>query len=400
MKILQICSKVPFPPKDGGSVAMNILTQGLLAAGNDLTVLAVLTPKHFIEEHTIDEAYRKKTNYRSVFIDTSVKALPAFLNLFSTGSYNLERFYSKKFEQVLIELLKTQRFDVIQLETLWVTPYLSAIRKYSDAKIVLRSQNIEYSIWERLAAASGNPLKARYMRLLASRLKKYEHRVLNQFDAILPITAVDLKAYQQMGCTVPLYCVPFGIDLKQYVYSAELPEFPSLFHLGAMDWRPNADGIKWILDEVWPEIHREFPDVKFYLGGRNMPDWMLSLNLPNVLVVGEVPDAQAFIRSKAIMLVPLSSGGGMRVKIIEGMALGKAIISTSIGAEGIDCTAGKNCLIANSKDEFLHAIRSLISNLAACTNMGAEARKLIEQQYDNAKICRELTDFYTELIAK
>ena len=154
MKILQICSKVPFPPKDGGSLAMNMITQGLIEAGNQVQVLAVSTPKHFVKEEEMDGAYRNKTSFRSVFIDTSVKPLNAILNLFSSKSYNIIRFYSKDFEKELITLLSAREYDIILLEALWVTVYLDTVRKYSSAKIVLRAHNAEFQIWERLAADS------------------------------------------------------------------------------------------------------------------------------------------------------------------------------------------------------------------------------------------------------
>ncbi|MBL7883865.1 MAG: glycosyl transferase family 1, partial [Bacteroidia bacterium] len=134
MNILQICSKTPFPPKDGGSVAMNILTSGLINAGNNVKVLAINTPKHFIKDADIDSEYRKITNYESVFIDTSIKPLDAFFNLFSTKSYNIIRFYSKDCENKIIEILNKQSFDIIHLETLWVAPYVDIIKKHSKAK--------------------------------------------------------------------------------------------------------------------------------------------------------------------------------------------------------------------------------------------------------------------------
>src|SRR3569832_453051 len=151
MKILQVCSKIPYPSKDGGSIAMNILTEGLIACGNQVTVLAMRTPKNDIKDEEIDPVYRKKTSYQSVFIDTSVRPLAAFLNLFTSHSYNIIRFYSDAFNQAFVKLLTLEKFDIVQLETLWVTPYVETIRKNSNAKIIFRSHNVEYSIWERLA---------------------------------------------------------------------------------------------------------------------------------------------------------------------------------------------------------------------------------------------------------
>jgi glycosyltransferase involved in cell wall biosynthesis len=398
MKILQICSKIPFPPKDGGSIAMNILTHGLINAGNTVHVLAVNTPKHFIKDDDIDPVYRKKTSYRSVFIDTSIKPVDAILNLFSSESYNIIRFYSKDFEKVLIERLQSEAYDVIQLETLWVTPYVDVIRKYSKAKIVLRSQNVEYMIWERLAADAANPLKKMYLKLLAGRLKKYELSLLNKYDAIATITELDTVVFKKMGCTIPVIHVPFGIDLEKYKMDDSALEKPSVFHIGAMDWRPNADGINWFLKNVWLDVVAKNPSVKLYLAGRNMPDWLMNLKMENVVIEGEVPDSHAFINSRSVMIVPLTSGGGMRVKIIEGMAFGKTIISTAVGAEGIEYEKGVNLLIANTEREFVDAIDNCLNNTSFSDSLGKNARALVEAKYDNQIICNKLSAFYLSLL--
>ena len=398
MKILQVCSKIPFPPKDGGSIAMNILTHGLINAGNTVHVLAVNTPKHFIKDDDIDPVYRKLTSYRSVFIDTSIKPVDAILNLFSSESYNIIRFYSKDFEKVLIERLQSEAYDVIQLETLWVTPYVDVIRKYSKAKIILRSQNVEYMIWERLAEDAANPLKKIYLKLLAGRLKKYELSLLNKYDAIATITELDTVVFKKMGCTIPVVHVPFGIDLEKYKMDDSALEKPSVFHIGAMDWRPNADGINWFLKNVWVDVVAKNPNVKLYLAGRNMPEWLLNLKMENVVIEGEVPDSHAFINSRSVMIVPLTSGGGMRVKIIEGMAFGKTIISTAVGAEGIEYENGVNLLIANTEREFVDAINTCLNNTAFSDSLGKNARTLVESKYDNQIICTKLSAFYLSLL--
>ena len=307
---------MPFPPKDGGSIAMNILTDGLIKCGHTVKVLAVNTPKHFIKEDDIDIEYRKRTAFQSVYIDTDVKPMDALLNLFSNKSYNIIRFYSKEFENTLIDILSKQEFDIIHLETLWVAYYVDTIRKYSKAKIVLRSQNVEYVIWERLAEASSNFVKKWYLKLLSERLKKYELSMLNKYDGIATITDIDAKAHQKLGCSLPIITIPFGIDVSKYKEDKSTTEFHSVFHIGAMDWMPNADGIKWLLESVWPKVIVKHPTVNLYLAGRNMPDWLKQLSTPNVLVLGEVEDSHLFINSKSIMVVPLTSGGGMRVKIM------------------------------------------------------------------------------------
>jgi glycosyltransferase involved in cell wall biosynthesis len=397
MKILQVCSKTPYPSKDGGSIAMNILTEGLIANGNQVTVLAINTPKHFIKDEEIDPAYRKKTTYRSVFIDTSIKPFAAFFNLFSNQSYNVSRFYSRPFERILTELLLKERFDIVQLETLWVTPYVETIRKNSKAKIVFRSHNVEYMIWERLASISKNPLKGMYLKLLAGRLKKYEIGMLNAYDGIACITDLDASVFKKAGCTIPIVHIPFGVDLSDYKPVDSDTQFPSVFHIGSMDWMPNEEAIKWLLNTIWPKIHLKYPNLNLYLAGRNMPGWLLELKMKNVVVEGEVKDSLKFINSKSIMVVPLQSGGGMRIKIIEGMALAKTIISTSIGAEGIAYENNLNLLIADTEEAFEQAIVHCVSDKTFSETIGKNARTLIETKYDNRKICKRLFEFYQTL---
>ncbi len=395
MKILQICSKIPYAPKDGGGIAMNILTQGLMNQGNLVHVLAISTPKHFLNEDAIDSDYKRSTSFQSVFIDTSVKPVNAILNLFSSKSYNVVRFYSLAFEKVLIEKLKSEQYDIIQLESLWVTPYFDVIRKHSKAKIVLRSHNVEYLIWERLASEATGMLKKKYLSLLAKRLKNYELNLLNKYDAIACITELDASVFKKAGCTIPIVHIPFGIDLEKYKVDDTDLEKPSVFHIGAMDWQPNIDGVNWFLNNAWDKLIALYPSLKLYLAGKNISS---NYNQKNVIIDGEVANAHRYISSKSIMVIPLSSGGGIRVKIIEGMALGKTIISTSIGAEGIEYENKKNILIADSPSEFVDAIDKCVNDSTFADMLGRNARILIETKHNNKLICSKLSDFYKSLL--
>ncbi len=239
-----------------------------------------------------------------------------------------------------------------------------------------------------------------YLKLLAKRLKNYELAMLNKYDGIATITELDSVSYKNSGCISLIIHIPFGIDILKYKADSSAIEFPSVFHIGAMDWMPNSDGIKWILDNVWENVQVKHPNVKLYLAGRNMPEWMNQLNMKNVIVEGEVEDSHKFINSKSIMIVPLSSGGGMRVKIIEGMAFGKTIISTSIGAEGIEYENNKNIIIADNPTEFTKAISKCLNDRSFADSIGKNARLLVETKYDNQKICEKLVGFYKELILK
>lgn len=398
MKILFLCNKSPWPPKEGGPIAMNAIISGMAAAGHRVKVLAINSNKYGVDVKDIPEDYRKKTGIETVYVNLAIKPMDAFLNLFTGKSYHVERFISSGFRKKLIEILNHEIYDIVQLETLFISPYIDTIRKYSSAKIVLRSHNIEHLIWQRVASISRNPLKKLYLKHLARTLKKYELNILNKFDGIATITAKDGEYFRKNGCRVPMIAIPFGIDLKKFSKSRETKvEFPSLFHIGAMNWMPNEEGMRWFLNEVWPEVHKNHPEVKFYIAGREMPAWLKKLNSPGIEVVGEVDDALKFIYSKAIEVVPLFSGSGIRIKIIEGMAAGRAIVSTSIGAEGIAVTHEKNILLADNAKDFAGAVGRCIRSRDFCTQLGINARKLIEQDHANQRLIEKLGEFYQDI---
>jgi glycosyltransferase involved in cell wall biosynthesis len=398
MKILQICHKVPFPPKDGGCIAMNNITQGLLAQGHKVKILAINTPKHFVDVKELPSEYRSSTDIETVFIDTSVKAIPAFLNLFSGSSYNIDRFYSEEFEKKIIEELKKENYDIVQLESLFVSMYIPAIKENSKAKVVLRSHNIEYKIWERNATSSTVFLKKIYFNFLAARLKKYELSQLAFYDAVAAISERDAEWFKENFFEKPLLVAPFGIDV-QMARSLVESDKRSLFHIGAMDWHPNIEGVNWFLDNVWDKVIASFPDVKLYLAGRKINSDIKTEGRKNIVVAGEVDDAHKFMSSKGLMVIPLLSGGGMRIKLIEGMSLSKVIVSTTVGAEGVNCTNGKNILIADTPEEFVKAISQYLNDAGYLSSIGKNASELVAVNYGNKVISEKLSSFYKELIA-
>lgn len=402
MKIIQLCHKVPFPPKDGGCLAMHNLTMGLIDEGHEVKVLSINTKKHFIDISQLPESYKQATNIEAVYVDTDVKIADAFVNLFKNESYNISRFYSLDFEKKLIEVLKQNSYDVVQLESLFMSTYSNVIKKYSTAKIVLRAHNIENELWFDTAEKCKNLIKKQYLSLLAKRLKKYELESLSAYDAIVAITAKDELYFKNAGFKKATLTIPFGISFPK-IAETEITkqEACSLFHIGAMDWQPNKEGISWFLKNVWLDVSKQHPEVTFYLAGRNIQRQEFETTASsNIRIVGEVENAQQFMLSKNIMIVPLLSGAGMRVKIIEGLALGKTIITTSIGAEGIDYQNNKNIIIADTANEFIESIHKCITDNSFAFEIGKNAKILALEKYNNADICKRLLQFYQHITEK
>ena len=398
MKILQICNKPPFPAVDGGAIAMNNTTQGLLENGHEIIVLAITTPKHPIEPKSLPKEYLERTQFQSVFIDTRIRLRDAFFNLFSKKSYNIERFISGVFKKKIQEILMEEQFDIVLIESLFVAPYISTIKKFSKAKVVLRAHNVEHKIWERISENTKKPIKKRYLGLLAKRLKKYEIDTFGSIDGIAAMTKVDENSFIELGYKKQIASIPTGYMINSgVVQTDEKVEENSIFHIASMDWLPNVEGVRWFLDHVWKNVHANNPKANLYLAGREMPEEFHNLTNSNITTIGKVQSAKEFYLSKKIMIVPILSGSGMRIKIIEGMALGKVIISTTIGAEGIHCTSGKNIIIADSPKDFSEAINTCLRNPEFCEEIGENAKALIKDEYSNAHISKKMISFFEKL---
>ncbi len=375
---------------------MNSIITGLLEAGHQVKVLAINSEKYNVKESDIPEEYKQKTGIELIDVDLTVKPLNAFLNLFTRKSYHAERFISEDFKKRLAEVLDKEQFDVVQLEVLFMAPYVETIREHSKAMIVLRAHNVEHKIWERIAKDTKSPLKRWYINHLAKTLKEFELNALETVDGVAAITRKD-AAFFRKYCSKPVIDIPFGVYPEQFDPKYEIEGKPKFYHIGSMNWMPNEEGIRWFVDEVLPKTVEKVPDFVYHLAGRSMPEWLTSMKNPHVDVVGEVPDAKEFVTNHDIAIVPLLSGSGIRIKIIESMALGKTVITTRVGAEGILYDEEVNIIIAENKAKMVEAIRSLNENPETAVRIGQAARKLVEETYDNRKIIARLLMFYEQI---
>lgn len=399
MRVLQICNKTPYPPKEGGSMAMHALTRMLLQEQHEVKVLAINSSKCFVAEEEIPEDYRRQTDFECVYIDTELKAGPALKALLHNRSYHAVRFYSKAFEQRLTEILQQREFDVIQLETVYPAVYLQTLRRYSRAKIVVRAHNIEHKIWERVAAHTANPFKRIYLNILSRQLQRFEEEVLRQADGIECISPIDADYFQLKGIRTPVCTIPFGFTAaKLQQHRPDTPAKQNLFSLASMNWQPNIEGIQWFLRKCWPQIRRERPGLEFLIAGRNLQTDRIPRTAEGVRILGEVPDAAAFMQENGLLIVPLLSGSGVRIKILEGMSLGKTIITTSIGAEGIRVCHKENILIADTPEAFAEAVDYCFTYPENCRRIGEKAREFILEEYAEDRIAEKLTRFLQQII--
>lgn len=397
MKILQLCKKFPFPLKDGESIAVTYLSKALNKLDCEISLLSMNTSKHYFDLNDLPSDFDHYQSIDIVEVDNSLKPLDAFGNLFSKASYHVSRFVSKEFESKLIELLSRESFDVIQLETMYLTPYVEVIKKHSDAIVTLRAHNIEYEIWDRITQNTKPLVKKLYLKHLTRKLKDYELKHLNDYDYVVTVSDRDLSQFKKLGYKNGAMASPIGLKLNRYAVPANKIEKDDFCFIGALDWMPNMEGLDWFVKEVMPLVPGS---SKLHVAGRNTPKNLFSLNSDRIKIHGEVADAIDFMNQFPVMVVPLFSGSGTRVKILEGMALGKVVITTTQGLEGIPAEHGKHILIADTKEDFAKAIKLAVKDKTLQASIGDNAKSFVASYYDNAVIAQNLIKKYQYLLKK
>jgi glycosyltransferase involved in cell wall biosynthesis len=400
---LQICNKAPFPANDGSSIAIYNMAKGFIANKVDLHLLTINTKKHFKPDSGVPAEFKKSSHYTSVYKNTNTSLFGAFFNLFSGRSYFVSRFFFRAFEKKLVEILKNHQFDIIQLEGLFMGVYIDTIKKHSNARIVLRAHNIEHFIWQRHISNEKINLKKIYLAIQNKRLKKFELNVLSKIDAAVPITKADeielKKLSRSLASDKPLFTCITGVDIKEY--QSKLPvneKQKTVFYFGSMDWLPNQVAATWFLNNCWHEIHKRVPDAKLIIAGRGMPLDFFHITKPNVVIVDNVENGKEFFQQHQVMTVPLHSGSGLRIKIIEGMAYGKAIVSTTIGAEGINYSDGKNIFIADNAKDFTERVIELLTDNDKRKQLEQNAAEFARNEFDNLLVVSRLVEFYKQLL--
>lgn len=398
MKILQVCKKFPYPLKDGEAIAIATLGEALHQLGHQLSLLAMNTSKHYYSSDKLPARLGFYQSWHTSAINNHITPWGALTSLMANRSYHIARFESRTFEQKLIQLLQRETFDVVQLETLYLAPYIPAIRRYSNAVVAMRAHNVEHEIWQRIANNTKLWPKKWYLNRLAQQLREYETSQLAHYDLLIAITQRDIDHYQSMGYTGEGLVVPIGVPIGHYEpnYRA-FHQLPSLAFIGSLDWMPNQEGLQWFLEEVWWRFMEKHPRLEFHIAGRNAPDWLKTITYPNVVVHGEVPDAADFLNRHSIVVTPLLSGSGMRVKILEAMALGRVVLTTNVGLEGIHARHRREVLVADTPQEMLAVLEPYLRQQAKLEAIGRRACGFVLQHYDSLTVGGILGSAYQKL---
>jgi len=360
MRILWVKADKLLPVENGGNIRTYHILR-YLAAWHELT---------FYSYHggAVDKAYERELQQRlpgSVAVCTGKRELSGIsrsldylAHLNSQAPYAVSRFASFQVQDQLRSWCREQRFDVA------VCDFLDAAVNFPgrlNIPCVLFQHNVESEIWRRHAATAGNPLKKMMYGMESRKMQRYEQVEVRKFHHVVAVSESDRGLMTQWVDGDRVTVVPTGVDLTEYRPDSSAPEpAPVVTFVGAMDWEPNIDGVEYFAGEIWPAIQAEVPEARLRIVGRNPDRRVKRWASESIEVTGRVPTVVEHLRQAAVVIVPLRIGGGTRLKIYEAMATAKAVVSTTIGAEGLDVHHGRDITLADDARSFAQAVIVLL----------------------------------------
>ncbi len=400
MNILLLTDKVPWSADNGSSIAIIDMIRLLHRGGNNITVLSANTRKHHADPGSVPDSIRGICKTETVEMNTSISFKRLMGNLFfSNEPYNFERFFTKRFEARLKEILASGNFDIVQFEGLALYKYLPAVRRYSGAKAILRAHNVENIIWRGLAAESTNLLFRLYYRVLASRILKLEKEVSNGFDGLVAISNDDMEWFRENGLTSPNLTVIPEYAGYEKIISTDAAVPGSVCFIGSLDWQPNINGLNWFLKKVWPLVLKGNKKARFVIAGRNPAARFTRLTKKYMVeYAGRPDDSSEFISMHSLMVVPLFSGSGIRIKILEATLAGKPVITTNTGASGLPDYLKEALLITDDPHEMASIIIFLTTKPELIDDISSRLSMIIKDNFSKLDQSELMNDFYSSMI--
>jgi len=360
LRVLWVKANKLLPVHSGGDIrSYNIARQ--LARRHELTFLSYYSG-------ALDREYQEQLSKHfpgAVCVRTGdssalLRGVDYLAHLPSSLPYAVSRFGSAEIREKLSNWFCQRSFDIA------VCDFLDAAVNFPEdlaVPSVLFQHNVESEIWRRYTATDSNPLKRRMYGIEFRKMLRYERRMVRKFHHVIAVSEHDRSLMESWVEGSRITVVPTGVDLEQYRPDFNRKPTPgTVMFVGAMDWEPNVDAMEYFCGEIWPLVLDQIGDAKLHVVGRNPGERVLRLASDSIQITGRVPSVAEHLHSASVVIVPLRIGGGTRLKIYEAMAAGKAVVSTSIGAEGLDVQHGRNIVLADSQRSFAQAVVTLLQN--------------------------------------
>ncbi len=405
MNILWLSHFVPYPPKGGNlQRSFNLLRE--LAKENRIFLLAFNQKSLLPTEKRLRESVEQ---LRSFCKHVQVFEIPCeksdwswinllLANLFSPLPYSAKKFQSEKMAQAIQTIMRDYEIDLVHFDTVALAEY---VKYLTGGKKVLNHHNIESALLLSRASREENPLKRFYLRLQGNKLNRYENKIYGEFDLNIVVSELDKDKLKNHSPKTEVEVIANGVDTTYFAISDAQVRKNNVVFVGGMNWFPNRDAVLYFFDKIWPLLKNEIPGVSFTLIGTAPPKKITDLaGNEEIEVLGFVDDVRPHLAKAAAYVVPIRAGGGTRLKILDAFACGKAVISTSIGCEGLDVTPGRNILIGDSPGEFAKQVIRVCADGDLRKSLGEEGRKLVEEKYSWVTIGDNLNRIYENLARK
>ncbi|MBK9313218.1 MAG: glycosyltransferase [Acidobacteria bacterium] len=360
MKILWVKAGKLLPVDTGGKIrSYNILRR--LAERHEVTFLSYYGGRRDAdyEQEICQHLPGTKVIYTAARDETTFdRGLEYLRRLPSAAPFGVTKFTSIEVQRLLAEWLNDRSFDVA------VCDFLGPTLNFPDKRltpVALFQHNIESILWQRHAEHASNPIKRVAWKIEAFKMLRYEREAIGRFDHVIAVSDYDMEQMKKMNSMLPVSVVPTGVDLEQYRgATGESPIEPVVMFLGSMDWEANIDGMIYFCRDIWPQVRQSVPEARLRIVGRNPDSRIRQLASQDIEVTGRVSSVIEPLREAAVFIVPLRIGGGTRLKIYEAMAMRKAVVSTTIGAEGLDVEHGTDILLADDPHTFAKCVIDLL----------------------------------------
>lgn len=397
MKILFITPDLPYPLHNGGKIRTYSLLHNL-AKKHDVTLISYDKNPSDTTRSSVFEEFCTKVIVvpleKRQTIDEKRKV--QLLSILSTKPYQYFSSYSPRMQQVIDEALESEKFDLVHVETAHIGYHSFP----SDIPRVLDQQNVEYDLLHRTYENEQLSIRKLYTYLEWKKFQRDELRICSQFSLCTVPSERDKEVFQQDIPSTPFDVIPNGVD--SHFFQADnsvVAEENTILFTGTIDYYPNTDGLKFFIEEVFPLIRAEIPDIHFVIAGRNPPPIIQQYESDdNITITGFVDDMRTYYNKAQVVVVPLRIGGGTRLKILEAMAMNKPIVSTTIGAEGIAVDAGENISLADEPADFANATIRLLKDETERRRLAENGKRLATDIYDWQAISERLAESYEEVV--
>jgi sugar transferase (PEP-CTERM/EpsH1 system associated) len=397
LKILVLDEEFPWPLNTGKRIRSYNLAAALAAqhhvsylayGGNDSPAFRALADAR-LHPVAVPEPDRRKHGARFY--------LRLLLNLASPYPYIVTSHRSAAFRAAVNRLVTAGGFDLVICE--W-TPYAIFVRDFHRPKRVLVAHNIESHIWQRYEEHETNPLRRWYIARQRAKVQAFEKAAFAWVDGATAVSEADAAEIRALGGPGPVAVVDNGVDIGYFEPQGGVEDPHKLVFTGSMDWRPNQDAAHWFVGEIWPRLRAARPALSCTFVGRDPPADVVELGrVPGITITGTVPDVRPMIDAAAAYIVPLRIGGGSRLKILEALAMRKAVISTRVGAEGLRLDDGRHMLLADHPGEFAAAVLRVLDDAALRRRLGEAGRAHVVEHYRWESIGARYVEFLQQVLA-